>query len=68
MAPVLYSVDTSPPCRSVLMLAKAIGLSFDVKTINLSEGDQLKPEFLKVSYIFSYVINNNFDYAILYLA
>ncbi|GJQ67931.1 hypothetical protein Trydic_g16689 [Trypoxylus dichotomus] len=48
MVPVLYSVAASPPCRAVLMLAKAIGLPLEVKTLDLGKQEQLKPEFLEI--------------------
>ncbi|KAI4470441.1 glutathione s transferase d10 isoform a-related [Holotrichia oblita] len=47
MAPLLYQVITSPPCRAVLMLARAIGLTIDLQNVNLMTQEHLKPEFLK---------------------
>ncbi|KAK9739955.1 Glutathione S-transferase, N-terminal domain [Popillia japonica] len=49
MAPKVYSIDASPPCRATLMLAKAIGLTLDVYNLNLLEGEHLKPEYLKIN-------------------
>lgn len=49
MAPVLYSDDLSPPCRAVLMLAKAINLNLDVTDTSLIGGENLKSDFVKVS-------------------
>ncbi|GJQ67935.1 putative glutathione s-transferase [Trypoxylus dichotomus] len=49
MAPKLYSIDASPPCRSTLMLAKAIGVTLDVTFLNVVEGEHLKPDFLKIN-------------------
>ncbi|XP_044270059.1 uncharacterized protein LOC123014840 [Tribolium madens] len=49
MAPTLYMVYPSPPVRAVLITAKAIGLELELKELNLTEGDHLKPEFLKIN-------------------
>lgn len=46
--PTLYYIDASPPCRSVLLTAAAIGLELDLKVVDLLNGGQLTPEFLKV--------------------
>ncbi len=49
MAPTLYSFEPSPFCRSVLLAAKALDLELDVKTVNLMEKEQMKPEFLAIN-------------------
>lgn len=49
MVPLLYVIETSPPCRAVFMLARAIGLKLNIKYINMTEGEHLGPEYLKVS-------------------
>ncbi|XP_067618355.1 glutathione S-transferase D7 [Eurosta solidaginis] len=49
MAPTLYYIPLSPPCRSVLLLAKMLGIEFELKTINILAGEQLKPEFLEIN-------------------
>lgn len=49
MAPVLYYFDLSPYCRSVLMMARAVGVTLELRVINLKQGDQLKPEFLAIN-------------------
>lgn len=49
MAPKLYMIAASPPVRSVLLCAKAIGLELDLQEVDLVNGDHLKPEYLKVS-------------------
>lgn len=49
MAPTLYMSTPSPPVRAVLMCAKAIGLNLSLRELNFEEGEQLKPDFLKVS-------------------
>ncbi|XP_017491073.1 PREDICTED: glutathione S-transferase D7 isoform X1 [Rhagoletis zephyria] len=49
MAPTLYYLPPSPPCRSVLLLGKMLGIDFDLKIINILAGEQLKPEFLQLN-------------------
>jgi GST-like protein len=44
----LYTAATSNGCRTAIMLEET-GLSYDVKQINLSEGEQREPEFLKLN-------------------
>lgn len=46
--PILYYIDASPPSRSVLLTAAAIGLELDLKVVDLMNGEQLTPEFIKV--------------------
>jgi glutathione S-transferase len=43
-----YYVIASPPCRSVMLLAKTLGLELNLKEMNLLGKEHLKPEFLKV--------------------
>jgi glutathione S-transferase len=43
-----YYLPPSPPCRAVLLLAKRLGIEFNLKTINILAGEQLTPEFIKV--------------------
>lgn len=45
----LYFDKVSPPSRATLMCAKAIGLNLDVIEMSVFNGDQYKPEFIKVS-------------------
>ncbi|XP_060520843.1 uncharacterized protein LOC132698667 [Cylas formicarius] len=48
MAPKLYYMAVSPPCRAVIMVAKAIGLELDLETVESK--DQLKtPEMLEIN-------------------
>lgn len=49
MAPILYMTELSPPVRGVLMAAKAIGIDFERKEINMMTGDHLTEAYLKVS-------------------
>lgn len=48
MAPKLYMHEGSAPVRSVLITAAAIGLDFEKEIVDVSNGDHLKPEYLKV--------------------
>jgi len=45
----LYYVPASPPCRSVLMLARELNLELNLKKLNLQAGDHLKPEFVAIN-------------------
>lgn len=47
----LYYVPGSPPCRAVLLTAKALNLTLNLKLVNLHDGEHLKPEYLKVRLI-----------------
>ncbi|KAJ3663899.1 hypothetical protein Zmor_008117 [Zophobas morio] len=49
MAPTLYMIPPSPPVRSVLMTAKALGLTLNEKIINFPAGEHLQPEYLKLN-------------------
>ncbi|XP_037947128.1 glutathione S-transferase 1-1-like [Teleopsis dalmanni] len=44
-----YYLRYSAPCRAVEMTAKAIGVTLNKKTVNLLEGEQLKPEYVKIN-------------------
>lgn len=48
MAPKLYMHEGSGPVRSVLVTAAAIGLDLEKEIVDLSQGEHLKPEYLKV--------------------
>ncbi|XP_017795361.1 PREDICTED: glutathione S-transferase 1-1-like [Habropoda laboriosa] len=41
----LYYTPLSSPCRAVLLTAEAIGLSLNLKEIDLFSGEHLKPEY-----------------------
>ncbi|XP_015172883.1 PREDICTED: glutathione S-transferase 1-like [Polistes dominula] len=45
----LYSTIASPPCRAVLMVGAAVGVDFDIKEINLHNGDHRKEDFIKIN-------------------
>jgi len=47
--PILYYMLESPPCRTVLAVARMLGVEIGLKTVDLSKKEQLKKEFLKVS-------------------
>ncbi|XP_025204059.1 glutathione S-transferase 1-1-like [Melanaphis sacchari] len=44
-----YYTPGSPPCRSVLLTAKALGLDLNLKTLDLHHGEHMKPEFIKIN-------------------
>ncbi|XP_076758401.1 glutathione S-transferase D5-like [Xylocopa sonorina] len=44
-----YYFINSPPCRSVMLLAKAIGVHLNLKTINPLKKDTQNPEFVKMN-------------------
>jgi glutathione S-transferase len=44
----LYYFLASPPCRTVMLVAKALKIELNLKVIELSKGDNRTPEFLKV--------------------
>lgn len=46
--PILYYVKRSPPCRAVLMAAKAIGVELELKLTETAKKENRTPEFLKV--------------------
>lgn len=48
MMPILYYFPPSPPCRSVLLLGRMIGIDFDLRSVNVLEGEQLKPDYVQV--------------------
>lgn len=45
----LYYAIVSQPCRSVLLVGKALGLEFELKNVNLFNREHLTPEFTKVN-------------------
>jgi glutathione S-transferase len=44
----LYYTIASPPCRSVMLLAKTLGLELNLKHVDVLKKKHLEPEFLKV--------------------
>jgi glutathione S-transferase len=49
MTPTLYYLPPSPPCRSVLLLGRMLGIDFDLKTVNVLEGEHLKQDFTQIN-------------------
>lgn len=48
MAPYMYMVNYSQPCRATLMAIKALNLNIENKEVIVLERQQLSPEYLKV--------------------
>ncbi|XP_053945501.1 glutathione S-transferase 1-1-like [Anastrepha ludens] len=44
-----YYLPGSAPCRSVLLVAKSLGIELNKKLLHLSKGEHLTPEFLKIN-------------------
>lgn len=42
-------MPASAPCRSIIMLAKELGIELNLKHLDLHNGEHLKPEFVAVS-------------------
>ncbi|ROT80120.1 putative glutathione S-transferase 1, isoform D-like [Penaeus vannamei] len=53
-----YYMDMSPPCRAVMLTAKAVGVDLNLKLVNIMTGDHRKPEFLKYGKDDSFYPNN----------
>ncbi|XP_018013809.1 glutathione S-transferase 1 [Hyalella azteca] len=49
MAPVLYYAPASPPCRSVMLVAKEVGLELQLKPVDVMKGEHMRPEFLAIN-------------------
>jgi len=47
--PVLYYLGMTPPCRAVLLTAKAIELDFELRIVDIKAGNQHTPEFIKLN-------------------
>ncbi|XP_076057786.1 glutathione S-transferase 1-like [Oratosquilla oratoria] len=45
----LYYMDVSAPCRSVMLVAKVVGVDLNMKKLDLFAGEQMKPEFLAIN-------------------
>lgn len=43
-----YYTPMSPPSRTILVVAKALGIELELKEVDLLKGEHLTPEFLKV--------------------
>ncbi|KAF2889239.1 hypothetical protein ILUMI_16934, partial [Ignelater luminosus] len=49
MAPKLYMIHGSPPCRTVFATIKALGIDVDRYEVDFEKGEHLSPEFLKIN-------------------
>jgi len=47
--PILYSLDFSPPVRSVKLVAAAIGLELELRPVDLINGEHLKEPYVKIN-------------------
>ncbi|XP_069700044.1 glutathione S-transferase D1-like [Periplaneta americana] len=45
----LYYTPVSPPCRSIVMAASALGVELNLKYLDLYKGEHQTPEFLKLT-------------------
>lgn len=46
----LYYHALSPPCRSVMLTAKAVGVDLNLKKIDVLSGENKTPEFLAINF------------------
>lgn len=46
--PILYMTPLSPPCRAVFLTGAALGIDFELKQVDFSNGEHKSPEYLKV--------------------
>lgn len=46
--PILYYIILSPPSRAVLLCGAELGIDFDLRVVNVLEGDTQKDEYLEV--------------------
>lgn len=44
----LYHFGPSPPSSAALLAARAVGIDFEIKIIDLAKMEQFSPDFLKV--------------------
>lgn len=44
----LHHTILSPPSRSVLLVAKVLGIKLELKNVDVQNGEHLTPDFLKV--------------------
>ena len=45
----LYYMPLSAPCRSIMMLAKALDVHLNLKLTDLMKGEHMRPEYLKMN-------------------
>uniref|UniRef100_W6MEZ5 Glutathione-S-transferase-like-1 protein n=1 Tax=Coenobita clypeatus TaxID=474045 RepID=W6MEZ5_9EUCA len=44
-----YYLLLSPPCRSVMLTAEAVGVKLNLKKVDIFKGEQMKPEFIAIN-------------------
>lgn len=49
MNPTLYYLPPSPPCRAVLILGRMLNIEFNLKVLNILEGEQLNTDFINLN-------------------
>ncbi|KAK7072118.1 Glutathione S-transferase, C-terminal domain [Halocaridina rubra] len=47
--PDFYYLPLSAPCRSGMLVAKAVGVDLNMKLVDLMAGEQMKPEFVAIN-------------------
>lgn len=57
MKPELYLDKRSPPVRSVLLLIEALKIDVEQRFIDLSKGEHMHADFLKVNSVISLNMN-----------
>lgn len=57
---ILYYTITSPPSRGIILASIALGVELQLKNVDMSKGEHLTPEFLKVKLKFSHQTYNKF--------
>lgn len=48
--PTLYAIESVPAGRLVALVARVVGVNLEIKPVDLMNKEQLKPEFIKVSF------------------
>merc|ERR1712165_578977 len=49
MPVTIYGPKLSAPVRIALMTCEALGIEYEVKPVNLMEGEHMKPDYLKIN-------------------
>ena len=44
-----YYIEPSVPCRAVMLVAKAVGISLNKKVVNIFNKEQMKPDFIAIN-------------------
>ncbi|GAB0088259.1 Glutathione S-transferase D7 [Sergentomyia squamirostris] len=45
----LYYLPQSPPCRAILLCGKLLNIEFDLISVNILDGEHLKPDFIQLN-------------------